>query len=146
MQCAVVLIKRGLRACCSRLYRRAFRADMKSYPIQYEEQRHRTGIKRSHPSNNVPKRPRGFGTYTKSQSTLLNIYFCLNSRSYSSTSAAIPEYLLTLRRKVTETYPICDNPFVRQTRRSLAPLRYLHRSHRSHVTTEALPGIREELM
>ena len=62
---------------------------MKSYPIWNEEKRYRTGIKRSHPSKIVPKRPRGFGTYTKSQSTLLNIYFRFTSRSYSFTSAAI---------------------------------------------------------
>ena len=38
-------------------------------------------------------------------------------------------------------YPICDSPLSRSARRKFAPSQKLRRNHRSHLWTEALPGM-----
>ena len=57
-------------------------ADMKTYPVYYGQQRHRTGTSRSHASkivrHIVPDRLAKRVWWTKSQSSLLNIYFSLS--------------------------------------------------------------------
>ena len=53
----------------------AFRADMKSYPVQYERQRYWTEKSRSHTSDIIPERLVERVWWTKSQSSLLNFSF-----------------------------------------------------------------------
>ena len=83
--------------------------------------------------------PRGVRC-TKSQSSLLNIYFHL--RGFQSPLLLLrSKHPKTLWQGAEETYPICDNPLARPSRCSFASLYTSNRNHRSYVFTEALPGI-----
>ena len=84
---------------------------------------------------------------TKSQSSLLNIYFRL-SIPVLTAIYSLPlhsEYLFTLNQSVAlvwhRTYPICDAPLSRSARRSFALLQKSRRNHRPDVWTEALSGM-----
>ena len=104
-----------------------------SYPIQYEQQRQRRGIKRSHPSNIVPKRPRGIGTYTKSQSSLLNSYFGFSGFQFS--------LLLTYSRygPITCSHLSDHVMFSLQDRRGVASLRYRNCTEITVLVCQQMP-------
>ena len=61
--------------CMFTLYGIAFRGDTKGYSVWYEQHRHRTGTSRTHTSNIVPEQLAERVWWSKSQSSLLNIYF-----------------------------------------------------------------------
>ena len=56
----------------------AFRADMKSYPIKYEQQRYWTGTSHSHTSNIMPERLAERVCWTKSRQSTRGIFTRLN--------------------------------------------------------------------
>ena len=82
--------------------------------------------------------------WTKSQSSLLNIYFRL-SGFQSSLLLIHFRYSLNTCWHCTKvchrTYPICDGPLPRSLRRSFAPLQKSRHNHDSYVWTEALSGM-----
>ena len=110
-------------------------------------ERHRTQTSRPHISNVVPQRLAKKVWCTKSQSSLLNIYFRLSipvlTAIYSLTLHS--EYLFTLNQSVAlvwrRTYLICGAPQSRLARRCFALLQKSRRNHIPYVWTEALPGM-----
>ena len=68
-----------------------------------EQQRHRTGTSRSHTSNIVPERLTERVGFSKSQSTILNIYFCLSGFQSSFAAYSLPlwsKYRFALHQSV----------------------------------------------
>ena len=131
------------KATCSP-YPIAFRVDMKYYTVLYEQQRHRTGTSCSHTSNNVPQRLAERVLWTKSQSSLLNIYFRFSG--FQSLLLLIhfrcfPNTCSHCTKVWHRTSPICDAPLSRVAKRSFAPLQKSRRNHRSYVWTEALSSM-----
>ena len=82
--------------------------------------------------------------WTRSQSSLLNIYFRLSG---FQSSLLLIHFWYSLSNcfycsKVWHrTYSISEAPLWRSARRSSAPLQKLHRNHRSYVWTESLYGM-----
>ena len=79
--------------------------------------------------------------WTKSQSTLLNIYFRLSG--FQSSLLLIhfrysPNTSWHFTKVWHRTYPTCDSPLPRSVRHSFAPLQKSRRNHRSYMWTEAL--------
>ena len=114
-------------------------SDTKSHLVKHEQQRHRTRTSRPHTSNIVLQRLAKKVWSTKSQSSLLNIYFRL-SIPVLTAIYSLPlhsEYLFTLNQSVAlvwhRTYPICDAPLSRSARRSFALLQKSRRNHRPDV-------------
>ena len=68
------------------LYWIPFHADTRSYLVWYEQQRHRAGTSRSTTSKIVKERLVERVWWTKSQYSLLNVYFRLNGSQPSLTS------------------------------------------------------------
>lgn len=68
------------------LYWIPFHADTRTYLVRYEQQRHRAGTSRSNTSKIVKERLVERVWWTKSQYSLLNVYFRLNGSRPSLTS------------------------------------------------------------
>ena len=122
----------------------AFRIDMKYYTVLYEQQRHRTRTSCSHPSNNVPQRLAERVWWTKSQSSLLNIYFRFSGFQPLLLSIHFrygPSTCSHCAKVWHRTSPICDAQVSRAAQRSFALLQKSRRNHRSYVWTEALSSM-----
>jgi len=121
-------------------YRIAYHVDLQNTPAWFEKGRPRTGTSRSHTSNFLPERLALRVWCTKSQSSLLNIYFHISGFS----SSLLLIYPLRGLSQTMEPKPFRYATIQFQDRRGAASL--LYRNHacqnrRSYVWTNALSDV-----
>ena len=112
------------------IYRLAFRAEMKSYPVQYEQQRNAGNWNKSltHLDGTSYRScwPRGFGARGYS------------TKSYTGKPLTLPKPVLTATKQA-ETYPVSDDPLSGSAWRSAASLRYGDRAGITNFMCEQKP-------
>ena len=118
-------------------YIRAYRGAKKSHQVQYEQQRPvASQVVHTHRTSCRPCLAERVWCTHKFQSSLLNFYFRLSVFQ----SSLLPIYFrdgpnrCSLCAKVWDkTYPICEAPLSRSTRRSFSPLQKSRHHNRSCV-------------
>ena len=131
---------------CSPFNGKLFVSTRKAFRYGMNSNRHETGTRRSwsHTSNTAPERLAERVWWTKSQYSLLNIYFRLSGLQSSPLLTHFrhgPNTRSHYTNMWQRTHLIHDAPLSRSARRSFAPLQKLHRNHRSYVWTGAPSGI-----
>ena len=114
-------------------YRIAFCVDTKSNPGLYEQKRHGTGTSRSHTLNIVPARFVRRVWWTKSQISLLQIFYSRFSGFHSSLLLIHfrdgPNRWSYCTKVWHRIPPLCDTPLSRSARRSFDPSRKSRQNH-----------------
>ena len=123
------------------LYRIAFLADTKSYislRVAWQATAHNWNKSLTHIARHVRVPDDRQVWWTKSQSSLLNIYFRFRSSFILVHFRFGPNTCSHYTKVWYRAYPICDSQLAKSAWRSIAPLQKTRRNRLSYVRAEAL--------